>query len=238
MALNEAERRVDAGTAAMLVNVGPILIAVLAGLFLGEGFPRRLIAGVLVAFAGTVLIGVATSTGGAADLWGVLLCLVAAVAYAVGVVTQKPLLAKASGLHVTLIVTVIGAVACLPFAPALVDEIQTARPSTVAWLVYLGVGPDRARVPDLGVRPGAQQRRAARRRHVPRTPGGGGAGVAAVGRDAGGARAGRRGGLPGRRVHHPPPGLTLTQGLTLTLRQGSSWFHELHGGPGRRSSPA
>jgi drug/metabolite transporter (DMT)-like permease len=141
LALNEAERRVDAGTAAMLVNVGPILIAVLAGLFLGEGFPRRLIVGVLVAFAGTVLIGVATSTGGAADLWGVLLCLVAAVAYAVGVVTQKPLLAKASGLHVTLIVTVIGAVACLPFAPALVDEIQVARPSTVAWLVYLGVGP-------------------------------------------------------------------------------------------------
>src|SRR5690348_11266659 len=29
--LNAAERRVDAGTAAMLVNVGPILIALLAG---------------------------------------------------------------------------------------------------------------------------------------------------------------------------------------------------------------
>ncbi|MGZ4399147.1 MAG: EamA family transporter, partial [Gaiellaceae bacterium] len=37
--LNEAERRVDAGTAAMLVNTGPILIAVLAGLLLHEGFP-------------------------------------------------------------------------------------------------------------------------------------------------------------------------------------------------------
>ena len=35
LALNEAERRIDAGTAAMLVNVGPILIAVLAGLLLG-----------------------------------------------------------------------------------------------------------------------------------------------------------------------------------------------------------
>ena len=31
MALNEAERSVDAGTAAMLVNIGPIIIAVLAG---------------------------------------------------------------------------------------------------------------------------------------------------------------------------------------------------------------
>lgn len=40
LALNAAERHVDAGTTAMLVNVGPIVLMVLAGLFLGEGFPR------------------------------------------------------------------------------------------------------------------------------------------------------------------------------------------------------
>ena len=61
VALNAAEQRVDAGTAAMLVNVGPILIALLAGLLLSEGFPRTLIGGCAIAFAGTILIGVATS---------------------------------------------------------------------------------------------------------------------------------------------------------------------------------
>ncbi len=35
--LNAAEQRLDAGTTAMLVNIGPILIAGLAGLVLGEG---------------------------------------------------------------------------------------------------------------------------------------------------------------------------------------------------------
>src|SRR5262245_45095052 len=40
--LNAAERHVDAGTAAMIVNTGPILIAVLAGIFLREGFPPGL----------------------------------------------------------------------------------------------------------------------------------------------------------------------------------------------------
>src|SRR4051794_5233306 len=45
IALNEAERHVDAGTAAMLVNLGPLLIALLAGVVLGEGFPRPLLAG-------------------------------------------------------------------------------------------------------------------------------------------------------------------------------------------------
>jgi len=64
--LNEAETRVDAGTAAMLVNLGPILIAVLAGVVLREGFPRRLLAGCAIAFAGTIVIGSATSTHGIA----------------------------------------------------------------------------------------------------------------------------------------------------------------------------
>ena len=45
IALNEAERRIDAGTAAMLVNVGPVFIALLAGAVLHEGFPRTLLVG-------------------------------------------------------------------------------------------------------------------------------------------------------------------------------------------------
>lgn len=141
VALNEAERRVDAGTAAMLVNVGPILIAILAGLLLGEGFPRMLIIGTVIAFGGVVLIGVATSAGTAADTWGVVLCLVAAVSYAIGVVTQKPLLADLPGLHVTWLACLIGAVTCLPFAPSLIHDLSSAQPSTIWWVVYLGMMP-------------------------------------------------------------------------------------------------
>ena len=63
VALNEAERRVDAGTAAMLVNIGPILIALLAGWLLDEGFPRTLLTGCAIAFGGVVVIGLATSSG-------------------------------------------------------------------------------------------------------------------------------------------------------------------------------
>ncbi len=35
----------------------------------------------------------------------------------------------------------IGAVVCLPFAPALVDQVGSASAGDVAWLVYLGVFP-------------------------------------------------------------------------------------------------
>jgi drug/metabolite transporter (DMT)-like permease len=140
VALNAAEQHLDAGTTAMLVNTGPILIAVLAGLWLGEGFPRWLVAGLAVAFAGVLLIGVATR-GGDADVLGVLLCLVAAVTYAVGVVAQKPVLRRLPPLQVTATACAIGALCCLPWAGALVTELGEAPPGSVAGLVYLGVVP-------------------------------------------------------------------------------------------------
>jgi drug/metabolite transporter (DMT)-like permease len=82
VALNAGEQRVDAGTAAMLVNVGPILISILAGAILREGYPKALLAGCAIAFAGIVVIGLATSSGGRASTAGVALCLVAACSYA------------------------------------------------------------------------------------------------------------------------------------------------------------
>jgi len=139
--LNEAERRVDAGTAAMLVNIGPLFIALLAGLVLREGFPPALFTGIGVALAGTVVIGLATSQGTASAGWGAALCVLAAAAYAGGVVIQKPVLARISALQATWLSCTVGMVACLPFAPTLVDELGDAGAGPIAWAVFLGVGP-------------------------------------------------------------------------------------------------
>jgi drug/metabolite transporter (DMT)-like permease len=140
VALNAAEQHLDAGTTAMLVNVGPILIAVLAGVWLGEGFPRWLIAGLAVAFAGVLVIGLATR-GSGADAVGVLLCLVAAVTYAVGVAAQKPVLRRLPPLQVTFTACAVGALCCLPWAASLAAELGQAPPGSVAGLVYLGAVP-------------------------------------------------------------------------------------------------
>jgi drug/metabolite transporter (DMT)-like permease len=140
VALNAGERHVDAGTAAMLVNLGPVLIALLAGVVLREGFPRSLFTGCAIAFAGTVIIGLATARGTGATA-GVLLCLAAALAYAGAVVMQKPLLTRASALQVTWLACTVGALACLPFLPALVHELGRARGSAIAWTAYLGALP-------------------------------------------------------------------------------------------------
>ncbi|GAA2808984.1 DMT family transporter [Streptomyces showdoensis] len=139
--LNWGEQEVDAGTAAMVVNIGPILIALLGARFLKESLPPRLLAGMAVSFAGAVAVGLSMSGEGHASVLGVVLCLLAAVAYAGGVVAQKPALAHGSALQVTTFGCLVGAVACLPFAGRLVEEAGRAPLSATLNMVYLGVFP-------------------------------------------------------------------------------------------------
>ncbi|MEU1735685.1 DMT family transporter [Streptosporangium sp. NPDC020145] len=141
VALNWGEHEVDAGTAAMLVNIGPILIALLGGWMLREGFPRRLLAGMAVSFAGAAVVGVSMSGAGRASILGVLLCLLAAVTYAAGVVCQKPALRHGSAIQVTTFGCLVGTVVCLPFAGQLVEQVAAAPLAATLNVVYLGVFP-------------------------------------------------------------------------------------------------
>lgn len=141
VALNWGEQKVDAGTAAIVVSLGPILIAFLSGWRLREGFPRSVLAGLAVAFAGVVVVGVATAGSGHASVAGVLLCLLAALAFAIAVVGQKPALRYASALQVTTFGAAIGALACLPFSGQLVSQVTAAPLSATLQVCYLGVFP-------------------------------------------------------------------------------------------------
>ncbi|MFI9486808.1 DMT family transporter [Promicromonospora sp. NPDC052451] len=140
LALNAAERTLDAGTASLLVGLAPILIAVFAGFTLGEGFPARLLAGIGIAFVGVAGIALATS-GGASDGVSVALGLAAALVYAGSTILQKRLLPRVDSLTMTWLGCLAGTVACLPFAPALLDELAAAPASATLSVVYLGVFP-------------------------------------------------------------------------------------------------
>jgi drug/metabolite transporter (DMT)-like permease len=141
IALNDSERRIDAATAAMLVQVGPIVVALLAALFLGERLTGWLLAGIGVAFAGVVVIGSAMRGEGGSNVSGVLLALLAAITYAIGVVTQKVLLRRLSGLEVVCYACWIGVVVCLPWTGDLVDLVRHGDRADLGWIGYLGVFP-------------------------------------------------------------------------------------------------
>lgn len=141
VALNAAETSLDAGTTALIVNIGPLLIALGAGLFLGEGFPRPLMLGLAVAFAGVAVIALSTRDSAEVGVDGVVLALGAALAYAAGALLQKPTLRTVRPAFSTWLGCSVGAIVCLPFAPRLVEQVAVASAGDVAWLVYLGVLP-------------------------------------------------------------------------------------------------
>lgn len=141
VALNQGEQEVDAGTAAMIIGVAPILVALLGGTVLGERITRPLLAGLAVAVGGTVLIGLSVSTSADDSVAGMLLCLLAAASSAVGVILQKPALRHASAAQVTTFGCVVGAIACLPFTGQLVTQLGQAEPGAILNMVYLGVFP-------------------------------------------------------------------------------------------------
>ena len=141
VALNEGERRVDAGTAAMLIQVSPVLIALLAALFLDERFTVNLALGLVLAFGGVALIALSTSSHADRDVVGVLLCILSAVVYSISLILQKPLMKRMTAIQVVWLACTVGAVVTLPFLGTLVRETAAAPAASIAWVVYLGVFP-------------------------------------------------------------------------------------------------
>src|SRR3989442_15238485 len=124
----------------MLVLVAPIFIVALAAVFLKERTTPNLLLGGALAFAGVVVIGLATSSR-SASLVGVILCLVAALASAIGMVAEKPVLNRIPALQATWTCWAVGALFCLPYAPELGRESRLAPTSGSAWRGFLAVLP-------------------------------------------------------------------------------------------------
>jgi drug/metabolite transporter (DMT)-like permease len=164
VALNTAEHTLDAGTTSMLVNIAPILIALGAGLFLGEGIPRWLAVGAGIAFVGVLLIGFGTGVSHL-DGVGVLWSLVAAVAYALGVLFQKPALRRLPAAQVTWMGCAIGTVVCLPFAGDLVAGVAHARRRrSSGWSISARSPPPSPSVPGRSPSPACRPANSAYRR--------------------------------------------------------------------------
>lgn len=140
LALNAGERHVDAGTAAMIIQIGPVIVALLAVPLFGERMHGWLLGGMLVGFAGVAVIARGSSSDADASLLGVGLVLVAAVMYAVGVLTQKVLLRRLPSVQVVFVSFLMGALICLPFSSDL-PGIVAGGGAELWWIVYLGVFP-------------------------------------------------------------------------------------------------
>jgi probable blue pigment (indigoidine) exporter len=101
--ITEGAVRAGAGNAAIVVNSSPFFVLLLARVFLGERASPIALAGLLVGFAGIVVM-VSTQLGGIADTanfaLGMGLALAAAVGWAVGILITKSLFTRRTDIDV------------------------------------------------------------------------------------------------------------------------------------------
>jgi drug/metabolite transporter (DMT)-like permease len=137
--LNLGERTVDAATASMLVNSGPIFVAVMAVAFLGERTTRPLLVGIGLGLSGALLIS--AGRGGTLEVsGGALLTVAAALAQSIYFVLQKPMLRRYSSFELTAYTTWLSAVLLLPFDPTAPVRVLSIHAETWLAVLILAIG--------------------------------------------------------------------------------------------------
>ncbi|WP_258056145.1 DMT family transporter [Streptomyces sp. Ru62] len=137
--LNWGEVHVAAGTASLLIAVAPVFSLLLGSVLLAEPLTRTIVAGSVIALAGTAVVTLADGVSGftAASL----VVLAAAVVQGVYHCATKPLLRRYTGLEVATYAMVAGTVFALPLAPATVPAVVRAPADALVAVAFLGLLP-------------------------------------------------------------------------------------------------
>lgn len=142
LGFNFGMRTVASGPAAVLVDTVPLFAALFGYFFLRERLGVWAVGGVALGFAGTVLIaaGEAGASGFSFEP-GAAYLLLAALAFSLGSVVQKPLLSRLPAIPATAYYFVAATLGLCVFAPGLSASIAAA-PASANWaLLFLAVFP-------------------------------------------------------------------------------------------------
>jgi len=140
VALNFGEVTVQAGAASLLISAGPVFTALLSALFLRERLTRLGWTGILLAFAGVVLIALSGGKG-LRFTPGALLILLSALAAAAFSILSKQTLRRYAALEFTSYTIWAGTLPLLVFLPGLIRQVPAAAPAATFAVIYLGIFP-------------------------------------------------------------------------------------------------
>lgn len=140
LAFGYALTRVAAGAVAVVLALAPGVTAALAALRLGEPLSARMVTGLIVAFAGTLLVTLGSGRAMQFEPM-VLLVLVSVLATSIYFVWQKPLLARTTPLGFTAASIFAGTLGLLPFGLHLPEKLLLASTPQLLSALYLGIAP-------------------------------------------------------------------------------------------------
>lgn len=136
--LNFGELTVSAGAASFIINISPVLTAILAIFVLGERFRPLAWIGTAISFGGVGLIALGEG-GGFALNQGTLLIIGSALCTTLNTIIQKPLFATHKPLVVAAWNMIIGAAFLSPALPSAFAQSLTASSEDVFAVVFLGL---------------------------------------------------------------------------------------------------
>lgn len=141
LSLYYAETTLSAGLSALLTSLGPVFIAVLSYFLLNEKAGRKVLLGLLLAMAGTVVLSTGSiSVSDLSSYGGILEALVTAFCYGLFTVVGKPLVHKYGSASTTIMAGLVGTAMLLPLLSSSFFS-QTSSLSALGWasVLYLSL---------------------------------------------------------------------------------------------------
>jgi drug/metabolite transporter (DMT)-like permease len=138
--LNTGERSISSGAASFIVNINPIMVALLAMLILKESFGLRAWLGTFLSFAGIGLIAFGEGHGLEINR-GALFILAAASCTAIAVILTKPLYQRHRPLTISAWTMLFGALFLSPGLLSGLEHAMTAPSAARNAAIYLGIVP-------------------------------------------------------------------------------------------------
>ena len=137
LALGTGQRTVGAGTASLLINLGPIATALLAAALLKEQLTPRLLVGGLIGLGGATGL-VLAGNGDLAIDWNAMFVVLAMLLQSVYFILQRKLSARYSALALAILTIWIGAITLLPWGGGVTEAITLASSRSIWALLFLG----------------------------------------------------------------------------------------------------
>ena len=141
ISLYYAETTLSAGLSALLTSFGPIFIAILSYLLLNEKAGKKVLAGLLLAIAGTVVLSTGSiSMNDLSSYGGIAEGLLTAFCYALFTVLAKPLVHKYGSASTTIMAGLIGTAMMLPLlTPSFFTQTMALSLTGWAGVLYLSL---------------------------------------------------------------------------------------------------
>ena len=145
LGLNYGEQYISPGAASLIIATIPVLVVVLAFIFLNEKMNSKKLLGVIIALCGVVIISILGTPNASIEIkymYGALAVSIAAIMGAFYTIAGKKLLERYSALSLTVYAILLGSIALIPLLFFNISIIgQVAAMSARSWfaIIFLGV---------------------------------------------------------------------------------------------------